>query len=167
MSAISKLITKNQSWSKAVNKDILKRCGEGQWPSVLFLGCSDSRCSDATILQSELGEVFTHRNIANQFNTKDTSAKAVVDYAIQHLKIKEVALCGHTQCGGMAATKGVLDGQVPDPNSPITEWLTPFITHCKSLNKELSLDELIEENIRFNRDNLIAYINDSTVSVTG
>lgn len=164
---ISKLLLKNQTWAKSVNPEILKKCGEGQWPGVLFIGCSDSRCSDATILGSELGEVFTHRNIANQFNNKDTSGKAVVDYAIKHLEVKEVALCGHTGCGGMAASKGVLDGQLPDPSSPITEWLNPFISHCKELKKDLSLDELIVENISYNKNNLINYINDDSIQVKG
>ncbi|TIB67780.1 hypothetical protein E3Q23_04136 [Wallemia mellicola] len=167
MSGITKLLTKNQQWSKQVNPDVLKKASEGQWPSVLWIGCSDSRCSEASILESELGEVFTHRNIANQFNKNDFNAKSVVDFAINHLKIKEVALCGHTSCGGMAASKAVLEGGQADPNSPITQWLSPFITHCSQLKKEMSIEEITLENINYNKKNLVEYINNDKIIVKG
>lgn len=167
MSNITKLLSKNKNWAKNINPEILKNCEKGQWPGVLFIGCSDSRCTEGTILDSELGQVFTHRNIANQFNTNDTSAKAVVDFATKQLQIKEIALCGHTGCGGVAASKSVLDGQMMDLNSPIGQWLSPFINHCRSLDKDLSTEELIIENIHFNRNNLVNYLNDDSIQVKG
>ncbi|KAK4199763.1 putative carbonic anhydrase [Triangularia verruculosa] len=117
-------LSSNNAWAgyKAhQNPHFFPKLADGQTPQILWLGCSDSRCPETTILGLQPGDVFVHRNIANIISPTDINTSAVIEYAVAHLKVKHVVLCGHTSCGGAAAALG--DTRV---GGVLDTWLTPL-----------------------------------------
>jgi carbonic anhydrase len=87
----------------------------------VWLGCSDSRVPETTLLGLQPGDVFTHRNIANILSPTDLSFLSVLEYAVSHIKVEHIVLCGHTGCGGCL---GVLsDSRI---GGVLDAWLTPL-----------------------------------------
>ncbi len=88
---------------------------QGQRPPVMFIGCSDSRVIPEQLTGARPGELFVLRNIANiipPFGTAHESTGAALEYAVNHLKVGHVVVCGHTDCGGLKALDGHLDSLV-------------------------------------------------------
>ncbi|KAI1078913.1 carbonic anhydrase [Whalleya microplaca] len=134
--AFAYALSSNQAWAGYKghqNPDFFPKLASGQSPSILWLGCSDSRCPETTILGLQPGDVFVHRNIANVISATDINTSAVIEYAVFHLKVKHVVLCGHSACGGAAAALsdmrvgGVLD-----------TWLTPLKALRSAHEEELT-----------------------------
>ncbi|KAK3994568.1 carbonic anhydrase [Cladorrhinum sp. PSN332] len=129
-------LSSNNAWAgyKAhQNPQFFPRLASGQTPQILWLGCSDSRCPETTILGLQPGDVFVHRNIANIISPTDINTSAVIEYAVAHLKVKHIVLCGHTACGGAAAS--LSDSRV---GGVLDTWLTPLkavrFAHLDELN---------------------------------
>ncbi|EPE04948.1 carbonic anhydrase [Ophiostoma piceae UAMH 11346] len=117
-------MSSNASWAtyKAhQNPSFFPSLSSGQSPQILWIGCSDSRCPETTLLGLQPGDVFVHRNIANIVSPTDINTSAVVEYAVFHLKVKFIILCGHTACGGAAAALG--DSPV---GGVLDTWLAPL-----------------------------------------
>ena len=96
----------NKNWVEsklAEDKDFFKTLSASQTPDYLYIGCSDSRVSAEEMMGLKPGEVFVTRNGANVVNTLDMSATAVIQYAVEHLKVKHIIVCGHYGCGGVKA----------------------------------------------------------------
>ena len=87
----------------AKEKDYFAELSKLQRPTVLWIGCSDSRVPVNTITQTRPGEVFVHRNVGNIVATNDWNLSAVLEFTINHLKIPDVVICGHYNCGGINA----------------------------------------------------------------
>ena len=98
MSSIKHLFENNVRWSESVKeKDptFFKTLSEQQLPEYLWIGCSDSRVPANELLGMQPGEVFVHRNIANQVIHTDLNCLSVMQYAVDYLKVKHIIVCGH------------------------------------------------------------------------
>lgn len=85
---------------------------EGQAPQVLWIGCSDSRIVPEVITGAQPGDLFVVRNVANivpPYGTGEVSPGAAIEYAVLHLHVPHIVICGHTDCGGIKALGGPLD----------------------------------------------------------
>ena len=103
---IKKIFENNKKWIAEKlheNENYFTELGEGQNPEILYIGCSDSRVPAEDLMGLLPGEVFVHRNIANMVPNTDLSVMSVVNYAVSHLKVSHVVVCGHYSCGGVKA----------------------------------------------------------------
>ncbi|KAI9829455.1 MAG: hypothetical protein M1826_005637 [Phylliscum demangeonii] len=146
-------LKQNEHWREATAKsspELFAHCAAGQQPPILWIGCSDSRVPETTILGSQPGDVFVHRNIANLLHAADLSSQSVIEYAVAHLQVKHIVLCGHSSCGGCKAALanaklGLIDA-----------WLLPLRQlrqdHAAELaglaSEEARLARLVELNVR-------------------
>ncbi|MBU2912948.1 MULTISPECIES: carbonic anhydrase [Reichenbachiella] len=101
-----KLIKGNEEWVQeklSLDPNYFVQLAKGQEPNFLWIGCSDSRVPANEITKTQSGEIFVHRNIANQVIHSDTNMLSVLQYAIEYLHVKHVIVCGHYGCGGVKA----------------------------------------------------------------
>jgi carbonic anhydrase len=100
------LLKANKHWADKVKQSdptFFERLAEIQKPEFLWIGCSDSRVPADRITGTQPGEIFVHRNVANLVINTDVNVLSVVDFAVNHLKIKHIIVCGHYGCGGIKA----------------------------------------------------------------
>ncbi|MEO9077567.1 MAG: carbonic anhydrase [Gelidibacter sp.] len=157
---LEKVFKNNEKWIKeklAIDPDFFKHLAEGQNPELLFIGCSDSRVTSEELMGMGPGEVFVHRNIANMVISIDLNVMSVVNYAVDHLKVKDIVVCGHYGCGGVKAAMQSADLGILNP------WLRNirdvYRIHRNKLNaiedEEKRYDRLVELNVREQCINLI------------
>jgi carbonic anhydrase len=109
MKSFEKLLLENKAWSEnkiAVDPEYFSRLADAQKPEFLWIGCSDSRVPGEIIVNAKPGEMFIHRNIANQMVETDFNCLSVLQYAVDVLKVKHIIVCGHYNCGGIKAALG-------------------------------------------------------------
>ncbi|KAJ5679319.1 Carbonic anhydrase [Penicillium macrosclerotiorum] len=145
-------LRQNKEWASQTareNPELFPTLATGQQPQILWLGCSDSRCPETSMLGLQPGDVFVHRNIANILHAGDLSSGAVIEYAVKHLRVKHIVVCGHTSCGGVAAAMGNKQLGILDP------WLLPLrqvrernLSLLQSLSTEEAALKLVELNVR-------------------
>lgn len=107
MSSIEHLFENNREWADTIkqdNPDFFSNLAKQQTPKYLWIGCSDSRVPANQLLGMAPGEIFVHRNIANQVIHTDLNCLSVLQYAVEVLKVEHVIVCGHYGCGGVAAS---------------------------------------------------------------
>ena len=107
---VENLLEGNRDWAKRTTTEdpsFFKRLADQQAPPYLWIGCSDSRVPANQITNLLPGEIFVHRNIANQVFEGDVNLSAVVQFALQSLKVKQIIICGHYGCAGVEAALGI------------------------------------------------------------
>ncbi|MGB3116926.1 MAG: carbonic anhydrase [Ferruginibacter sp.] len=147
MHSFEKLLSENKTWSKnRQNNDpeFFKRLAQLQTPEFLWIGCSDSRVPTNEITGTQPGEIFVHRNIANLVIDTDVNLLSVLYFAVNHLKVKHVIVCGHYGCGGIKAAMS---------NSDFKQILNMWLRKIKDVYKENreELDAIADMEKRENR----------------
>lgn len=146
MNNIEKIFANNSKWiaEKIANDpEYFKNLSKGQSPEFLYIGCSDSRVTAEDLMGVQPGEVFIHRNIANIIPTVDLNSMSVINYAVRHLKVSHVIVCGHYGCGGVKAAMQSKDMGLLNP------WLRN-IRDIYRLHKN-ELNSINDEDARYNR----------------
>ncbi len=136
----------NKKWMSeklALDKDYFKQLSEGQNPDILYIGCSDSRVTAEEMTGTKPGQMFVHRNLANLVPNNDNNSSAVIEYAIAHLHVKHIVLCGHYFCSGVKAAMENKDFGILNP------WLRN-IRDVYRLHKT-ELNNITNETERYNR----------------
>jgi carbonic anhydrase len=154
MESYQKLLLENKAWAQervTDNPEYFKRLAEIQRPEFLWIGCSDSRVPANEITGTQPGEIFVHRNVANLVVNTDVNLLAVLDYAVTHLKVKHVIVCGHYGCGGVKAASTQTDFK-PVLNMWLRNIKDVMRVHRDELNgitdEGARVDRLVELNVR-------------------
>lgn len=148
MSAV--LLENNRSWAEAQKReqpDFFARTAGGQSPKYLWIGCADSRVVPNQILGLAPGELFVHRNIANVVS--DLSCLAVLQYAVEVLKVEHIIVAGHYGCGGVAAALAKWEAGRKDSTEPVERWLEPIVDVCRAQCTALQALPNDEERTRY------------------
>ncbi|GHA53829.1 carbonate dehydratase [Photobacterium aphoticum] len=106
MADIEKLFANNLSWSENIKEEtpeFFTHLAKAQRPEYLWIGCADSRVPAERLTGLDSGELFVHRNVANQVIHTDLNCLSVVQYAVDVLKVRHIIVCGHYGCGGVTA----------------------------------------------------------------
>lgn len=118
MKLVEKLLLENKAWAAEKKEDdphYFERLAKTQTPKFLWIGCSDSRVPANEITGTIPGELFVHRNIANLVVENDVNLLSVLEYAVAHLKVEHVIVCGHYGCGGVKAALSDQSFGIIDP----------------------------------------------------
>lgn len=150
---LEQIFQNNEKWiveKLALNPDYFTDLAKGQSPEYLYIGCSDSRVTAEDLMGLNPGEVFIHRNIANQVVPTDNNINAVIQYAVEHLKVKHIIICGHYECGGVKAALHPSDmGQLNSWLQTLRDVRRLHKTELESIKNEQQLfDRLVELNVR-------------------
>ena len=109
---MEELFEKNRAWVESITAEIpdfFEKLSKQQSPEYLWIGCADSRVPANEILGMMPGELFVHRNVANVVVHSDMNCLAVLQFAVEYLKVKHIFVVGHYGCGGVrASVRGVL-----------------------------------------------------------
>jgi carbonic anhydrase len=106
MKTYLEILQNNRRWAQtisSIDSEYFAKQAVKQEPNFLFIGCCDSRVPTELLTGARPGEIFTHRNIANQVQHSDLNVLSVLEYAINVLNVKHVVVCGHYNCGGVMA----------------------------------------------------------------
>ncbi|GAB3955967.1 carbonate dehydratase [Spirosoma harenae] len=115
---ISRIFKNNQSWVEkklSTAPSYFSDLSKGQTPDILYIGCSDSRVTAEELMGVSPGEVFVLRNIANMVPNTDLGVMSVINYAVMHLKVNHIVVCGHYYCGGVQAAMKSADMGILNP----------------------------------------------------
>jgi carbonic anhydrase len=149
--------------------DRFRRLSEGQTPDTLFIACSDSRVVPELIVSTDPGELFVTRNVGNMvpssrvdgMSTGDLSEGSAIEFSLLVLKVQNVIVCGHSECGAMKAAIS----KTPLAEAPnLNHWLH----NCSSalfrlaqegpLNRDLPpYDQLSQLNVLVQLEHLMSY----------
>ncbi len=143
---IDDILRRNKEWSENVSRrspDFFPRLAAQQAPHYFWIGCSDSRVPANVVAGLDPGEVFVHRNVANVVHSGDLNLLSTLEFAVNVLKVKEIMVTGHYNCGGVRAAMGEV------VNGLAQHWIAPIRRLAKERKAEL--DALADEDARIDR----------------
>lgn len=143
---LSRIFENNQVWIQSkldIDANYFENLAKGQDPDILYIGCSDSRVTAEDMMGVQPGDAFVHRNIANMVPNNDINSASVIHYAVMHLEVKHVVVCGHYYCGGVKAAMTSADLAILNP------WLRNIRDVYRTHKTELNAIE--DEDARYKR----------------
>jgi len=143
---IEDLLRNNLNWAATrarLDPEYFRRLSEQQAPEYLWIGCSDSRVPANEIVGLQPGELFVHRNVANLAPAQDMNLLAVLQFALESLKVRHIIVCGHYGCGGVRA---VLDGQ---RHGILDHWMQRVQRLCEDHDTDLDAIQDPETRVNF------------------
>jgi carbonic anhydrase len=146
MMDIHRIFENNRQWvadKLQLDPDYFHKLASGQQPEYLYIGCADSRVTAEDLMGLQPGEVFIHRNVANLVVSTDSNLNAVVQFAVEHLKVRHIIVCGHYECGGVKAAL------YPSDMGQLNSWLQTLRDVYRYHQAEL--DQIADEHRRFDR----------------
>ncbi len=162
MPDFEELFARNRAWVEArlaEDPDYFRDLADGQRPPFLFFGCSDSRKCLNSMIGANPGELFVHRNIANQVPLRDGNVQAVLEFGILNLRVQHVVVGGHTRCGGVGAALAGLD------EGAVGAWLGQLRDLAVTNAHELApLPNLLERANRLSEINVVAQVRNVLLS---
>lgn len=148
---IAPLFQSNRQWAELMlskDPEFFTRLENVHAPEFLWIGCSDARVPANELIGMRPGEVFVHRNIANQVLAADMNCQSVVEYAVEVLKVKHIVVVGHYDCGGI---KAAIKGGAPDM---VDHWIRPIrklyyraTDEMTGLDQHDQINKLVELNV--------------------
>ena len=162
MHAIRKGVLTFQRYIFPQHKSLFSRLALGQTPAALFITCADSRIDPTLITHSKPGELFVDRNAGNfmpPFHGENASEAAGLEYALKVLKIPNIIICGHTDCGAMNA---LLHPEKAAALPSVTRWLTNGKAARRQvmamkLPEDKQLETLTQRNVVIQLEHLHTY----------
>lgn len=146
MKEYKKLLLNNKAWASErldLDESYFNNLSKDQKPLFLWIGCADSRVPAEEITQSNPGDIFVHRNVANMVVHTDINLLSVLQYAVEVLEVKHIIVCGHYNCGGVKAAMTNKDFGL------INKWLRNIKeVYEKHLGE---LNEITDEQAKFNK----------------
>ena len=156
------------------NRDLFETLASGQSPETLFITCSDSRIDPSMLTQTKPGDIFICRNAGNivpAYGEVVGGVSATIEYAVLALQVKDIILCGHSDCGAMRA---LLNPQSVAGMPAVAAWLrygesARFVVqenHSHLTGADL-VNAMIEQNVLAQLDNLRTHPSVSARMATG
>jgi len=156
---IEKVFVNNEKWiAEKLHTDpnYFENLSKGQNPEILYIGCSDSRVTAEEMMGIQPGEAFIHRNIANMVISIDLNVMSVLNYAVRHLKVNHIIVCGHYFCGGVKAAMEAADMGILNPwLRNIRDVYRLHKTELNALDGTERYKRLVELNVQEQCINLI------------
>ena len=146
MATYEQIFENNRKWvadMTAKDADFFEKLAREQTPDYLYIGCSDSRVPANEIMGLDPGDVFVHRNVANLVNNTDLNVMSAINFAVKHLDVKHIIVCGHYDCGGVKAA------MIPKDMGLLNPWLRTIRDVYRM--HSAALDAIKDERLRYNR----------------
>jgi carbonic anhydrase len=153
MKPFERLLLENKAWAQekvAQDPDYFARLANIQKPDFLWIGCSDSRVPANEITNTQPGEIFVHRNIANVVNTTDINLLSVLQYAVDVLTVKHIVVCGHYGCGGIQAALSKQQPELVIVNKWLKHIKDVYRLNCQELDRCQSEKDKVNRLVELN-----------------
>jgi len=150
---INSFLKNNQKWAskiKTETPDYFEDMAKEQRPELLWIGCSDSRVPAEIIVGAEPGEMFIHRNIANQVIATDFNSLSVVQYAVNVLNVEHIIVCGHYGCGGVNAALNKQNPSLVITNKWLMHIKNTYRLHQKEIDSFQTQEQRVNKLVEFN-----------------
>ena len=151
MECLTQLLENNRIWAAEISANdpnFFRKLAGQHSPQYLWIGCSDSRVPANQIIGLAPGEIFVHRNVANVVAETDFNVLAVIQYAVDVLKVRHIIVCGHYGCGGVqAALENFRHGMIDNWLAGIRSLGRRNKEELATLTAEGAVDRLCELNV--------------------